>query len=137
MSKNNKTHINESLSQSRDKFKELFNKSPIGTLLYDKNGQLIEVNQSALQITGIPSIEAFKRINLFDNLHIKFRKEELIKNGYIKFQASFNLEKVKHADFYHSTKKSISFFDIMSLLLILVFYYKFKILPNVNKWKKI
>ena len=111
MSKNNKTHINESLSQSRDKFRELFSKSPIGTILYDKNGQLIEINQSALQITGIPSIESFKRINLFDNLHIKYRKEELIKNGYIKFQASFDLEKVKHADFYHSTKKDISFFD--------------------------
>ncbi len=111
MSKNNKTHINESLSQSRDKFRELFSKSPIGTLLYDKNGQLIEVNKSALQITGIPSIEAFKRINLFDNLHIKFRKEELIKNGYIKFQASFDLEKVKHADFYHSIKKGILFLD--------------------------
>ena len=111
MSKNNKTHINESLFQSKDKFRELFSKSPIGTILYDKNGQLIEINQSALKITGIPSIEAFKRINLFDNLHIKFRKEELIKNGYIKFQAPFDLEKVKHADFYHSTKKHISFFD--------------------------
>ena len=111
MSKNNKAHINESLSQSRDKFRELFSKSPIGTILYDRNGQLIEVNQSSLQITGIPSIEAFKQINLFDNLHIKLRKEELIKKGYIKFQAPFDLEKVKHADFYHSTKKDISFFD--------------------------
>ena len=111
MSKNNKTHINEFLSQSRDKFRELFNKSPIGTILYDKNGQLIEINRSALQITGIPSIEAFKQINLFDNPHIKFMKEELIKKGYIKFQAPFDLEKVKHADFYHSTKKDISFFD--------------------------
>ena len=111
MSKNNKTHINESLSQSRDKFRELFSKSPIGTILYDKSGQLIEINQSALQITGVSSEEDFRQINLFDNLHIKFRKEELIKNGYIKFQAPFDLKKVKHADFYHSTKKSILFFD--------------------------
>ena len=111
MNKNNKTCITGSISRSGDEFKEIFDKSPIGILFYNKDGELIEINQSALKIAGIPSVKVFKRINLFDNPYIGLRKEELINKGLIKFQAPFDLEKVKNSDFYHPTKKGILFFD--------------------------
>ena len=46
-------------------FKEIFDKSPIGIFCYDKKGNLIDANPTALKIAGIDSIDNFKKVNFF------------------------------------------------------------------------
>ncbi|MGB9978611.1 PAS domain S-box protein [Methanobacterium sp.] len=92
-------------------FKEIFDKSPIGILFYDKKGNLIDANRTALEIAGIDSIDNFKNVNLFDNPDIASRKEELLKNGLIKFQSQLNYDNIKNKGFYDSTKSGIAFID--------------------------
>ncbi|MGZ7044100.1 MAG: PAS domain-containing protein, partial [Methanobacterium sp.] len=48
-------------------YKEIFEKSPIGILFYDKEGKLTDANQSALEIFGIPSLNDCVGLSLFDN----------------------------------------------------------------------
>lgn len=71
-------------------FREIFDGLPIGILFYDEKGELIDANQSALVIKGIPSSDVFFGINLFDNPYVASRKEELLKKGLIKFQTSLD-----------------------------------------------
>ncbi len=39
-----------------EKFREIFEKSPIGILFFDKEGNLTDANPSALEIGGFPSL---------------------------------------------------------------------------------
>lgn len=84
---------------SLDKFKEIFDNSPIGLIFYDRQGKLIDINQSALDITGI-SLHDARKINLFDNPEIDSRREELVKNNIIKFQAYLDFNFIKESGLY-------------------------------------
>ncbi|MGB9936594.1 MAG: PAS domain S-box protein [Methanobacterium sp.] len=69
---------------------EIFNRSPIGILFYDKKGKLIDANPIALKLTEIFRLNISKEVNLFDNLHVASKKEVLIKKGFINFQINLN-----------------------------------------------
>jgi len=98
------------LEQS-DKFKEIFEKSPIGILFYNREGKLIDANKSALEMAGIPQFEDVKGTNLFDNPYVKAHKEELVKNELIKFQAPLDFDNIKKLGFYTPTHDGTAFID--------------------------
>ena len=54
----------EILRKSEDRFRNLFENAPIGVLLADPQGNILEVNPAALQILGSPSTEATRQINI-------------------------------------------------------------------------
>ncbi len=54
----------EELSQSRERYRLLHEYAPIGIMLANKSGKILEVNSEVLKILGSPSVEAFKGINL-------------------------------------------------------------------------
>jgi PAS domain S-box-containing protein len=99
------------LNKKDDIFKEIFDKSPIGIFCYDKKGNLIDANPTALKIAGIDSIDDFKKVNLFDNPHIASRKVELLENGLINFQSQLNYDNIKNKGFYVPVKSGIAFID--------------------------
>ena len=70
---------------------EIFNKSPIGILIYDKKGKLVDVNPSALKIVGIPKEDA-SDINLFENTFIAQKRGTLTEGKLLRFQAPMYLE---------------------------------------------
>jgi PAS domain S-box-containing protein len=90
-----------------DKFKEIFDKSPIGILVYDKEGKIININQSALKIAGIPKLEDISDSNIFDNQNIASKKDILIKEGLIKFEAPLNLKNFNN-DYSNSSINNIT-----------------------------
>ena len=113
MNVTNKTDIKSPNSRSDDKFKELFNESPLGIVYYDTKGDVIDANETALEIIGIPELEDIFGNNLFDNPYIADRKEELHKNGSIKFQAPLDLDIMETLGFYKPTRKGIIYLDYM------------------------
>ncbi|MCE7697533.1 MAG: PAS domain-containing protein, partial [Methanobacterium paludis] len=78
-------------------------------LLYDKEGKLVDVNQSALEITGIS--EETSGIDLFENPVIAQKREKLVKEGSIKFQAPLDFENIKNTGFSTPTKSGTIFID--------------------------
>lgn len=75
-------------------FREIFEKSPVGMLLFDREGTMVDANQSALEIMGITTPENPPKINLFHNPIIPCKKEELVGNGVINFQNQLDFEKI-------------------------------------------
>lgn len=55
----------EELEASRKEYFELAENAPVGILKCDNSGNIIFVNQSALEILGSPSAEETKKINIF------------------------------------------------------------------------
>ena len=93
--------------ESDTNFKEIFYQSPIGILLYDKKGRLINANDSALKIARIPKLDDVLGTNIFDNPNIDSKKEELHEKGLIKFQNSLNLIKIKEQNIYNPLEPKI------------------------------
>jgi len=52
------------LKESEEKYRTLFDEAPIGILTCDVNGNILNVNTSALKLLGSPSKEATEEINL-------------------------------------------------------------------------
>jgi len=52
-------------------FRILFESAPLGIIIYDRKGRILEVNNYLLDILGSPSLEATKKINLFEFENLK------------------------------------------------------------------
>lgn len=76
-----------------EKFKHIYQKSPIGIIICNKIGKIIYVNQSALKIVRISKLEDIPNNNIFTYPNIAAKKEILVKEGVIEFQASSNIIK--------------------------------------------
>ena len=99
------------LEQSNDKFRQIFEKSPIGILFYDSEGKLTDANQSALQIAAVSHLEDIKGTNLFDNYYIESHKEKLLKKGFIRFESPIDLDKIKEMGFFTPIRGGIIYVD--------------------------
>ena len=99
------------MEQLNKKYKEIFKTSPIGILFFDKEGKLVDANDSALEIFAVTSLDTIKGANLFDNPIIKSKKNELVKKGLIRLQTPLNLDRIKKTEFYNLTHIKKIFID--------------------------
>ncbi len=88
-------------------FQEIFYQSPIGIFFYDKNGRLINANNSALNIARIPKLDDVLGTNIFDNPTLASKKEELSEKRIIRFKDSLDLIKIKEQNIYNPLEMKI------------------------------
>lgn len=55
----------KNLSRQKEKFKTVFDEAPVGIFIYDREGNLIEVNNKILDIMGL-DLNSVKSVNLFE-----------------------------------------------------------------------
>ena len=77
-----------------EKFKEIYQKSHIGIIICNKLGKILYANKSALIILNISKLEDIIDNNIFYSSYIAGKKEMLINQGVIEFQASSNDTKI-------------------------------------------
>ena len=58
--------VEDALLESEARFHSLFEHAPVGVLLADMRGNILEVNPAALEILGSPSAEATRQINIIN-----------------------------------------------------------------------
>ncbi|UTB33546.1 MAG: PAS domain-containing protein [Methanobacterium sp. ERen5] len=80
----------------KERFKEIFDKSPIGILIYGSDGKLVDANRSALKIVGC-NWGTVLGMDLFYNPEIQEKLLDLDKTGPISFQGRLK-EHVKNAE---------------------------------------
>lgn len=71
--------IEEAARESSERFRAVFEDSPVGMQLFDEEGHLSMTNKAMSEILDIP-IEALGGFNLFDGNLVKKRKKELLKS---------------------------------------------------------
>lgn len=87
--------LQKEILESEIKFRSIFNKSPIGIILYDDNGELKEMNNSAINIFGIKNIDDIKYLNLFHQPNKEEIKKTLDENNYWEGEIDFDFDKFK------------------------------------------
>jgi PAS domain S-box-containing protein len=104
----------EKLRGSEAKFRSIFNKSPVGIEIYDSAGMLQNANQASLDIFGISDIEEVKGFDLFKDPNITSEiKERLYKGETVRYESTFDFEKVKEYQLYKTIKSGSSYLDLL------------------------
>lgn len=94
---------------SEERFRTIFENSPIGIELYDAKGIQVDINKTALEIFGIAEKEDTLGFDLFSGTSLTPElKEKLSQGKHIDYKASFDFTKVKKLNQYKTSKLGIS-----------------------------
>ena len=102
----------KALRESEEKFRTIFNESPIGIELYNAIGMQINANKASLDMFGIEEVSEVQNFNLYDGTSLDDEKKEKLRKGEpISYQAVFDFEKVKKNQQYCTSKSGKAYFD--------------------------
>ncbi len=102
------------LKRSEERFRNIFEKSPIGIELYDSVGQLVDANKACLEMFGVSDISQVKRFRLLEDPSISERiKESLMRGESVNYEAPFDFQKVKERKLCETTKSGSSYLDVL------------------------
>jgi len=102
------------LKQAEERFRNLFEQSPIAIEVYDPVGQLLEVNKACLEIFGVSDVAEVKGFKLFDDPNLADEAKEKLKKGeVVRYEAPFHFEKVREHKLYPTTKSGTIYLDIL------------------------
>lgn len=104
----------ESLEKSEERFRNVFEQSPIGIEIYDRDGKLIDANKKCLETFGIPSIEDVRGFSIFDDCDMPETERQKIREGKpAKYEALVDFEKVKRKGRYQTNKSGLVWLDVI------------------------
>lgn len=132
----NKISINDYLTQSGDEYKIVFDNSPIGLVFFNKEGELINANQSAMHLFGIPKLEEVIGINIFDDFNIDYIKDELLEQGLIKVQFPLNFDIVREWGVYNPKRSGFAFFDLSIIVIDSGFLMQIQDITEIKQTEK-
>jgi len=100
--------IEDSLFQSEEQFRNIFENSPIGIELFDADGILVTCNKACLKILSVAGINKLKGLQLFKNPNIpEDVKTILRRRETVKYESQYDFNKVKQSMYYKTEKSGI------------------------------
>ena len=104
----------EALRESEEKFRTLFETSPIGIDIFDTTGRLVHANPAALAIFGLALEDQVKGFDLFADPNLSdVHKAALLRGETVTFHVRFDFEKVREPSLYPTTRRGIIELDLM------------------------
>ncbi|HEX7627593.1 MAG TPA: PAS domain S-box protein, partial [Candidatus Methanoperedens sp.] len=106
----------ETLKESEERFRGIFEQSPVAIEIYDQTGHLIDANRKCLDIFGIDDIGEVKNFNLFDDPNLPADVKNRFSNREaIEFESTFNFDLIKKLNLYNTTRSGQCYLDIRIL----------------------
>ncbi len=97
-----------------EKFRRIFDDSPIGIELYDRKGNLLEVNKASLNIFGISDIENISNYKFFEDPNTPENIKENLEFGKIsRFEKIYDFDQIKNSNLYETSKSGRIFHDVL------------------------
>lgn len=104
----------QSLYESEERFRIIYAESPIGIMVYDFNGNLLDANKACLNIIKAPSIEKIKDINLFDYPNMPQSAKERLNSGKIvRYETYLEIKKDDNIKLKRKKAKKTVYLDIL------------------------
>ncbi|MEI6310582.1 MAG: PAS domain-containing sensor histidine kinase, partial [bacterium] len=106
--------VEEALRESEDRYRAIYDQSPIAIELYDTAGTLVHANPACLNLFGIEDIQAIRGFSLFADPNINDEQKEKLRQGEtVRYQGPFDFEKVKTLGLYPTSREGISWLDVI------------------------
>ncbi len=106
--------IEEALQESEERFRSIFEESPIGIEYYDPDGRLIDVNPAALRIFGVQDIQDVRGFDLFADPNLPEEERRKLRQGEaVHFTTQFDFDLVKTHGLYETSRTGRRYLDIL------------------------
>ena len=104
----------KALRESEEKFRRIFEESPIGIELYDSEGRMIDANKSCLDIFGIDHLSDLKGLKLSENPNVpENAKARLLKGETVRYETTYDFELVRKHKLYKTIKSNPINLDVL------------------------
>ncbi|MHA1937558.1 MAG: PAS domain S-box protein, partial [Candidatus Thorarchaeota archaeon] len=98
----------DALRESEEKFRVIFEDSPIAINVFDIDGNMVAANRALFELTGVESVEGFKDFNIFQDPNANPADLERLRRGELVTQeAEIDFEKVKKSGAYQTPKTGV------------------------------
>ena len=89
------------LRESEVRFRTIYERSPIGIMVYDSAGRLTDMNKAALKIFGLPNFAAAKAPPLWSNPDLTDRAKKLLRRGKtVRYEGPFSFDEAQKHGLY-------------------------------------
>lgn len=106
------TERTEELEQSEKRFRNIYNQSPLGIMIFDVKGDLVDLNPASLGIFGIMEIDDVLGINLFRNRIISAdNKQELLDGRPVHFTTFTDFEEIRVSGLYEPARQGLAYIE--------------------------
>jgi PAS domain S-box-containing protein len=110
-----KNEAEELFGSTKSWFQTIFEESPLGIEIFDRDGRLIGINQSCLDIFGIIDIDDIRDFNFFNDAKITDEAKSLLRKGEVaRFSITYDLEKPEKTRHFKPQKKGIIHLDVIN-----------------------
>jgi len=104
----------KALAASEERFRDMFQESPIGIEIYDSQGILIAANKACLEIFGVSDVNEVMRFKLFQDPNVTDEIKKRLRNGEtVKYEGPFDFEKVRQHNLYNTSKTGVIYLDVL------------------------
>ncbi|MDM8000625.1 MAG: PAS domain S-box protein [Dehalococcoidia bacterium] len=95
----------EALQASEERFRTIFERSPIGAIIYDADGCIVGANKACLDVFGLSDVAEMRGPPLFDDPNLSDKARAKLRAGEtIMIQGPLDLEKARKAGLYNSAR---------------------------------
>jgi PAS domain S-box-containing protein len=100
--------LTQALRESEEKFRSVYERSPLGIELYDENGELFEANRACLNIFGVSDVAKVKWFRLFADPNMTDEAKETLRQGRIvRYETTFDFDEVKKRRLYDTNSSGV------------------------------
>ncbi|PIB36190.1 hypothetical protein BFP72_12695 [Reichenbachiella sp. 5M10] len=105
---------------SEEKFRELYDQSPVAIQYYGKDGELLDVNKKTLQLFGIKSQDAIAPFNMWDSEHFTEKNKQELKSGKtITISSTLDFDVIKKHNYFKTSKKGLHYIELQIAPLLI------------------
>ncbi|MBD3157403.1 MAG: PAS domain S-box protein [Candidatus Lokiarchaeota archaeon] len=98
----------KSIEESEERFRSLFNESPIGMEILDVEGKIVRANEAALEIFGVDSEEKVLGFSLLEDPNTPDYVKEKIRNREpVSYESEFDYSLVRERKMYETSKSGV------------------------------
>ena len=109
----------EKLKLSEERFRGIYEQSPIAIQTYDLEGNLVKINQKTLDLFGLTDERHVKGFNLWEDPNLSLENSNSLKNGEpVSISASFNFDLISGVIEFPSSRKGIIYLDMYVVPLL-------------------
>jgi PAS domain S-box-containing protein len=102
------------LQESENRYRAVYDQSPIAIELYDASGKLIHINTACLKLFGVENMQGLLGFSLFADPNINDEcKEQLHSGKTIRYRGPFDFEKVKNLNLYPTNRDGLIWLDVL------------------------
>lgn len=104
----------DALRQSEERFKTIYEESPIGIGLYDKEGLLVSGNRAAMKIFGVTQPGSLKGNSFFNDPNMPAELKARLEQGETaRFEGPYDFDLVKNKNFYSTVRQGIIHISVL------------------------